>query len=130
LAIAKRAFQPLVKVRAGNKKMRLAWKQGIKFTVTDVHVKKRPDSGAIKKASRGKPSKAEKLRKYRAMSTQIDSDELSQICKWCRSNKRAWGPTLLCELSRVTEKQVRKRIAKHAIEKRLGLVDLKRMVRL
>jgi len=111
----------------GNVKMRAARKRGNEISKTLG-----PWSGfrAMQTESGGSASEAEKLRKYRAMSTRIGEDELKQITKWCIDHKRAWGPTLLCELSRIPEKVDRERIAKNAIEKRLGLVDLKRMVRL
>jgi hypothetical protein len=134
LAISKKASNSDVKVEAGIKKMKAAWNKGIEFTVTDANGKKRSNSAAIKTACKADllkaASKAEKFRKYRAMSTRIGKEELQRIFNRCRKSNRAWGPTLLCELSRIPEKEDRERIAKSAIEKGLGLVDLKRMVRL
>lgn len=122
------------KVEKGIDSMRVAWNKGIKFTITDSNGKEKPDSAAIKKACKGDANKAaseaEKLRKYRAMSTRIKEEDLNQIFNWCRESNRAWGPTLLCELSSIPGTTARMRIAKHAIKHRMGLVDLKRMVRL
>ena len=67
MASLKRPADPIVK--AGNAKILAAWKQGSKLTSFDG---KRPNTAAIKKASGGNASEAEKLRKSRAMSKRID----------------------------------------------------------
>ncbi len=107
--------------------MLAAWKQGIAVSSADG---KRTNRVAIRKASGGNISEAERLRKYRSMSEQIKRAELTQITQWCIDFDRAWGPTLLCELSKIHTKKDRQKIAKNAIEQGLGLVELKRMVRL
>jgi hypothetical protein len=114
-------------IEMGNAKMLAAWKQGVALSSADG---KRPNMVAIRQASGGSASEAERLRKYRAMSQRITEPELRRITAWCLEFERAWGPTFLCVLSRIGQKKIRQRIAKDAIEQRLGLVELKRMVRI
>ncbi len=97
-------------IKKGNANMLKAWNEGSKLSSPDGE---RPDMRAIRRASEGNASKAERLRKYRAMSVRIGKDELKQITDWCIEFERAWGPTFLCELSKVREKKHRQQIARN-----------------
>ncbi len=103
-------------IKKGNANMLKAWNEGSKLSSPDGE---RPDMRAIRRASEGNASKAERLRKYRAMSVRIGKDELKQITDWCIEFERAWGPTFLCELSKVREKKHRQQIARITIKQRL-----------
>jgi hypothetical protein len=125
MANSKKANRKMIEM--GNAKMLAAWKQGIAVSSPDG---KRPNRVAIREASGGSISEAERLRKYRAMSVRIGKAELTQITKWCIEFDRAWGPTLLCELSKIPTMKVRQKTARRAIKEGIGLVELKRVVRL
>jgi len=74
-------------------------------------------------------SQAEKLRKLRSMARRITKAELGTICKLTEMHDKAWGPTHLVALSRLTRVADRRKMAKRAIREHWGLAELQRQVK-
>ena len=89
----------------------------------------RSDYGAMRDLTDGDASQSEKMRKYRGMSKRITQAELGDICELTQLHGKAWGPTHLVALSRLTKVGERRKIAKAAISEGWGLAELQRRIR-
>lgn len=89
----------------------------------------RSDYGAMRDLTDGDASQSEKMRKYRAMAKRITHSELGDICELTQLHGKAWGPTHLVALSRLTKVAERRKIAKVALKEGWGLAELQRRIR-
>jgi len=89
----------------------------------------RSEYGAMRNLTGGDASQSEKMRKYRAMAKRITHSELGDICELTQLHGKAWGPTHLVALSRLTKVSERRKIAKVALREGWGLAELQRRIR-
>ncbi|QDT64771.1 hypothetical protein [Calycomorphotria hydatis] len=113
-------------IKQGQKRMRFAWEEGHRILET---VGLRASYRDMMTVSGENASKAEQMRKYRAMANRIPETELGTIGKLCIQHGKAWGPTHLVTLSRLTRSAERRALAKTAIRERWGHTELKRQIR-
>ena len=83
----------------------------------------------MKDEFKGDDSKAEKMRKYRAMSQRITRKELDTICGLCLTHHRALGTTFLVAITPIKNIAKRKALIKQTINEDWGISELKSQVR-
>lgn len=114
------------RIRERNERMWEAWELGCEL-LDDLG--DHAPYWAMQERSGGDESAAEKLRKYRAMARRITEAELGVICELTGLHGKAWGPTHLVALSRLTRVADRRKLAKKAIREHWGLAELQRQVK-
>lgn len=119
-------LDPPERIHDGNEAMWAAWTLGRELL---DELGDRAGYREMQKRAGGDDSAAEKMRKYRGMARRITREELGDICELTHLHGKAWGPTHLVALSRLTRVADRRKMAKTAIREGWGLAELERRVR-
>jgi hypothetical protein len=121
-----RRHDKLTDIRAGNEKMWAAWELG-RHLIDQLGM--HASYGAMKEFAGGDESTAERYRKLRSTANRITQDELSTIFELCELHGKAWGPTYLVALGRLSTVRERRQMARDAIQAGWGLAEFQRRVR-